>query len=173
MPGGNSQPVSVGFPSDFSGFLHFGDSQATPFCDSCAAVKRFKRYLEIMRAACERMPNRRTGKNPTYRVGDIGMAAFDCFFMQSPYFLACQHMLDNRCCNNLLAFARHTACDLAERAWQDARPAAGTGCSGSCRCSLAGWSLRPVYNCSMSSLTRSRSLRSPVPGNPCREFKPT
>ena len=43
------------------------------------------------------MPDRRTGTNLTYRIGDIGMAAFACFFMQSPSFLAFQRMLEDRC----------------------------------------------------------------------------
>ena len=43
------------------------------------------------------MPDRRTGKNLMYRIGDIGMAAFACFFMQSPSFLAFQRMLEDRC----------------------------------------------------------------------------
>ncbi len=42
------------------------------------------------------MPDRRTGKNLMYRIGDIGMAAFACFFMQSPSFLAFQRMLEDR-----------------------------------------------------------------------------
>ena len=40
---------------------------------------------------------RRAGKNLMYRIGDIGMAAFACFFMQSPSFLAHQRMLMDRC----------------------------------------------------------------------------
>ncbi len=43
------------------------------------------------------MPDRRTGKNLMYRIGDIGMAAFACFFMQSPPFPAFQRMLEDRC----------------------------------------------------------------------------
>ena len=60
-------------------------------------MKRFKRYLGLVREACACMPDRRTGKNLMYRIGDIGMAAFACFFMQSPSFLAFQRMLEDRC----------------------------------------------------------------------------
>ncbi len=60
-------------------------------------VKRFKRYLDMVRQACDGMPDRRTGANLMYRIGDIGMAAFACFFMQSPSFLAWQRMLSDRC----------------------------------------------------------------------------
>ncbi|MDE2915449.1 MAG: hypothetical protein OXL68_21345 [Paracoccaceae bacterium] len=60
-------------------------------------MKRFERYLNLVREACEGMPDRRTGKNLMYRIGDIGMAAFACFFMQSPSFLAFQRMLEDLC----------------------------------------------------------------------------
>jgi len=38
--------------------------------------------------------DKRTGKNLTYEMGDIGMAAFSVFFMQSPSFLAHQRALE-------------------------------------------------------------------------------
>ena len=43
------------------------------------------------------MPDRCTGKNLVYRIGDIGMVVFACFFMQLPSFLAFQRMLEDRC----------------------------------------------------------------------------
>ena len=43
------------------------------------------------------MPDRRTGTNLVCRIGDIGMAAFACIFMQSPSFLTFQRMLEDRC----------------------------------------------------------------------------
>ena len=42
----------------------------------------------------DRFPDRRRGMNATYRIGDIGMAAFSVFFMQSPSFLAHQRQLE-------------------------------------------------------------------------------
>ncbi len=40
-------------------------------------------------------PDKRRGINTTYRMGDIGMAAFSVFFMQSPSFLAHQRRLEH------------------------------------------------------------------------------
>jgi hypothetical protein len=42
----------------------------------------------------DRFPDERCGMNATYGIGDIGMAAFSVFFMQSPSFLAHQRQLE-------------------------------------------------------------------------------
>ena len=42
----------------------------------------------------DRFPDKRRGMNTTYGIGDIGMAAFSVFFMQSPSFLAHQRQLE-------------------------------------------------------------------------------
>ena len=48
--------------------------------------------LGSLRGCLDRFPDQRRGMNATYGIGDIGMAAFSVFFMQSPSFLA--HQLD-------------------------------------------------------------------------------
>jgi len=42
----------------------------------------------------DRFPDKRRGANTTYGMGDIGMAAFSVFFMQSPSFLAHQRQFE-------------------------------------------------------------------------------
>jgi len=46
--------------------------------------------LESLRGCLSGFPDKRRGINATYSMGDIGMAAFSVFFMQSPSFLAHQ-----------------------------------------------------------------------------------
>ncbi len=43
-----------------------------------------------LRGYLDRFPDKRRGTNTTYPMGNIGMAAFSVFFMQSPSFLAHQ-----------------------------------------------------------------------------------
>ena len=50
--------------------------------------------LGSLRGCLDRFPDKRRGMNPTYGIGDIGMAAFSVFFMQSPSFLAHQRQLE-------------------------------------------------------------------------------
>ena len=50
--------------------------------------------LGSLRGCLDRFPDNRRGMNATYPIGDIGMAAFSVFFMQSPSFLAQQRQLE-------------------------------------------------------------------------------
>jgi hypothetical protein len=50
--------------------------------------------LGSLRGCLDRFPDKRRGMNTTYGIGDIGMAAFAVFFMQSPSFLAHQRQLE-------------------------------------------------------------------------------
>src|SRR4051812_1417653 len=50
--------------------------------------------LGSLRGCLDRFPDKRRGMNTTYGIGDIGMAAFSVFFMQSPSFLAHQRQLE-------------------------------------------------------------------------------
>jgi len=50
--------------------------------------------LGSLRGCLDRFPDKRRGMNTTYSMGDIGMAAFSVFFMQSPSFLAHQRQLE-------------------------------------------------------------------------------
>ena len=50
--------------------------------------------ISAVRRCCEGFPDKRTGTNGHYRMGDIGMAAFSLFFTQSPSFLAFQRRLE-------------------------------------------------------------------------------
>src|ERR1700730_15802851 len=52
--------------------------------------------LGSLRRCLDVFPDKRRGLNTTYRMGDIGMAAFSVFFMQSPSFLAHQRHLAQR-----------------------------------------------------------------------------
>src|SRR3984893_6366682 len=51
--------------------------------------------LGSLRRCLDVFPDKRRGLNTTYRMGDIGMAAFSVFFMQSPSFLAHQRRLEH------------------------------------------------------------------------------
>jgi len=50
--------------------------------------------LGSLRGCLDRFPDKRRGLNTIYGIGDIGMAAFSVFFMQSPSFLAHQRQLE-------------------------------------------------------------------------------
>lgn len=50
--------------------------------------------LQSVRGCLDRFPDERRGDNVQYRIGDIAMAAFSAFFMQSPSFLAHQRLLE-------------------------------------------------------------------------------
>ena len=50
--------------------------------------------LGSLRGCLDGFPDKRRGLNTTYGIGDIGMAAFSVFFMQSPSFLAHQRQLE-------------------------------------------------------------------------------
>ena len=56
-------------------------------------MNRLETLLGALRRCCESFPDPRRGSNGTYRIADIGMAAFSVFFMQSPSFLAHQRRL--------------------------------------------------------------------------------
>jgi hypothetical protein len=47
-----------------------------------------------VKALCAALPDRRRGRNISYEIGDIGLAAFATFFMQCPSFLARQRALE-------------------------------------------------------------------------------
>ncbi|MFL5254199.1 MAG: hypothetical protein ACJ8AI_15130 [Rhodopila sp.] len=47
-----------------------------------------------LRSCLNRFPDKRRGHNSTYLMGDIGMAAFSVFFLQSPSFLAHQRQFE-------------------------------------------------------------------------------
>jgi len=51
--------------------------------------------LASLRGCLSRFADKRRGANVTYRIDDIGMAAFAVFFMQSPSFLAHQRRLEH------------------------------------------------------------------------------
>jgi hypothetical protein len=50
--------------------------------------------LGSLRGCLDRFPDKRRGINTTYSMGDVGMAAFSVFFMQSPSFLAHQRQFE-------------------------------------------------------------------------------
>ncbi len=51
-------------------------------------------YITVLRERCDALPDKREGRNVQYGMGDIGLAAFSVFFMQSPSFLAHQKALE-------------------------------------------------------------------------------
>ena len=53
-------------------------------------VRPLESLLGSLRGCLDRFPDKRLGMNTSYGMGDIGMAAFSVFFMQSPSFLAHQ-----------------------------------------------------------------------------------
>ena len=59
-----------------------------------AAMPVLDSLLGSLRGCLDRFPDKRRGMNTTYGIGDIGMAAFSVFFMQSPSFLAHQRQLE-------------------------------------------------------------------------------
>ena len=62
--------------------------------DSWRACGPLDSLLGSLRGCLDRFPDKRRGMNTTYSMGDIGMAAFSVFFMQSPSFLAHQRQLE-------------------------------------------------------------------------------
>nr|WP_294564329.1 ISNCY family transposase [uncultured Rhodopila sp.] len=70
-------------------------------------------------------PDRRRGGNATYPMGDIGMAAFSVFFMQSPSFLAHQRQFEaghgRSNCTSLFGIAK-VPCDNHIRSMLDPAP---------------------------------------------------
>src|ERR1700722_13550287 len=59
-----------------------------------ASMPALDSLLGSLRGCLDRFPDKRRGMNATYPIGDIGMAAFSVFFMQSPSFLAHQRQLE-------------------------------------------------------------------------------
>jgi len=59
-----------------------------------ASMPALDSLLGSLRGCLDRFPDKRRGMNATYGIGDIGMAAFSVFFMQSPSFLAHQRQLE-------------------------------------------------------------------------------
>jgi hypothetical protein len=60
-----------------------------------ADVRPLESLLVSLRGCLDRFPDKRLGANTTYRMDDIGMAAFAVFFMQSPSFLAHQRQFED------------------------------------------------------------------------------
>jgi hypothetical protein len=59
-----------------------------------AGVRPLDALLGSLRGCLDGFPDKRRGINTTYGMGDIGMAAFSVFFMQSPSFLAHQRQFE-------------------------------------------------------------------------------
>src|SRR5271165_1682117 len=59
-----------------------------------ARVRVLDALLASLRSWLDQFPDKRRGLNTTYRLPDIGMAAFSVFFMQSPSFLAHQRQFE-------------------------------------------------------------------------------
>jgi len=59
-----------------------------------AVVSLLDSLLGSLRGCLDGFPDKRRGTNTTYGMGDIGMAAFSVFFMQSPSFLAHQRQFE-------------------------------------------------------------------------------
>ena len=57
-------------------------------------VRPLDSLLGSLRGCLDGFPDKRRGINTTYPMGDIGMAAFSVFFMQSPSFLAHQRHME-------------------------------------------------------------------------------
>jgi hypothetical protein len=57
-------------------------------------VRALEPLLGCLRRCLEGFPDKRRGLNTQYSMGDIGMAAFSVFFMQSPSFLAHQRRFE-------------------------------------------------------------------------------
>jgi hypothetical protein len=58
-------------------------------------VNCLESLLGSLRRCCETFPDPRRGSNATYKIADIGMAAFSVFFMQSASFMAHQRRLQD------------------------------------------------------------------------------
>ncbi len=59
-----------------------------------AGMRTLENSLGSLRRCLESFPDKRRGLNTTYSMGDIDMAAFSVFFMQSPSFLAHQRRFE-------------------------------------------------------------------------------
>ena len=59
-----------------------------------AGMRPLDSLLATLRLCLEGLPDKRRGLNTSYGMGDIGMAAFSVFFMQSPSFLAHQRQFE-------------------------------------------------------------------------------
>ena len=59
-----------------------------------ACVDPLDSLLGSLRGCLDRFPDKCRGMNTTFGMGDIGMAAFSMFFMQSPSFLAHQRQFE-------------------------------------------------------------------------------
>lgn len=57
-------------------------------------ARQFDSLIEGWRVAVAKLPDRRTGRNTTYSMADIGMAAFSVFFTQCPSFLSFQQNME-------------------------------------------------------------------------------
>jgi hypothetical protein len=60
-----------------------------------ACMRQLESLLGSLRGCLDRFPDKRRGINTTYRMSDVGMAAFSVFFMQSPSFLAHQRQFED------------------------------------------------------------------------------
>ena len=58
-------------------------------------VRPLESLLGSLRGCLDRFPDKRLGMNTSYGMGDIGMAAYSAFFMQSPSFLAHQRHFED------------------------------------------------------------------------------
>jgi hypothetical protein len=56
----------------------------------------FGRLRTVFLDACRRLPDARRGRNTQYAISDAALAAFSCFFLQSPSFLAFQRQMEQR-----------------------------------------------------------------------------
>jgi hypothetical protein len=63
-------------------------------------ARRFDQMMDSFRAVAAGLPDRRTGKNTTYTMADIGMSAFAVFFTQCPSFLSFQQNMEKACGHN-------------------------------------------------------------------------
>src|SRR3954463_968895 len=75
-----------------------------------AHMRPLDALLGSLRSCLDRFPDKRRGGNTTYLMGDIGMAAFSVFFLQSPSFLAHQRQFEaghgHSNCTSLFGLAR-------------------------------------------------------------------
>ena len=55
---------------------------------------RFQDLVGELRTVVAELPNRRKGKNLTYKMEDFALSAFSVFFTQSPSFLAHQKAME-------------------------------------------------------------------------------
>ncbi len=93
----------------------------------CVCVRPLASLLGSLRGCLDGFPDKRRGINTTYRMGDIGMAAFSVFFMQSPSFLAHQRQFEaghgRSNCTSLFGIAK-IPCDNHIRDMLDPAPPA-------------------------------------------------